>query len=176
MNLVTDFEKLDEHEDFRAQISSFRQRLDAVDNMSSRLRLEVEKERKQGQQYLAVIKDKTREIDKLMVALRTADDEASQERDRQHVLIARLRASVRLNRIRVFRVMLIVLSIFFGHCWLNLGDQTTCPDQAAPNGAKISKGGRSKNTTRRRIAHYRTRRSIQHSEISSPRHLRRERL
>ncbi|KAI0285770.1 hypothetical protein BGY98DRAFT_1092621 [Russula aff. rugulosa BPL654] len=87
------FEKLDEHEDFRAQISCFRQRLDVADNMSSRLRLEVEKERNQGQQYLAVIKDKTREIDKLMVALRTADDEASQERDRQHVLIARLRAS-----------------------------------------------------------------------------------
>jgi hypothetical protein len=53
----------------------------------------------------------------LVVALRTADDEASQERERQHVLIARLRASVRLNRICVFRAILIVLTKFFGHCW-----------------------------------------------------------
>jgi hypothetical protein len=113
MNLVADFERLDEHDVFRAQISSFRQRLDAVDNMSSILRLEVEKERDRGQQYLAVIQDKTREIDKLMLARRTADDEASQERERQHVLIARLRASVCLNRICVFVVMLIVLSIFW---------------------------------------------------------------
>jgi predicted RNase H-like nuclease (RuvC/YqgF family) len=138
MNLVTEFEKLDELEDFQARISSLEQRLDAVDNTSSRLLLEVERERNRAQQYLAVIEDKTREIDKLTVALRTADDEASQEREQQqlqHVLIARLRASVRLNRICVFRVMLIVLMtnflVTFG---LNSGNQTTCPDQAAPNG------------------------------------------
>lgn len=116
MNLVTDFERLDEHEDFRAQISSFQakitnleQRMDALDDRCSRLGLEVERERDRAQQYLGVIEDKTREIDKLTVALRTADDEASQERERQHVIIARLRASVRLNRICVFRLMLIVL-------------------------------------------------------------------
>jgi len=97
MRLVTDFERLDEHEDFHAIISSLEQRLDTQDNTCSRLRLEVGRERDQAQQYLAVIEDQTREIDKLVVALRTADDEASQERERQHVLIARLRASVRLN-------------------------------------------------------------------------------
>jgi hypothetical protein len=172
MNLVTDFERLDEHEDFRAQISSLVQRLDAVDKTSSRLLLEVERERNRAQQYLAVIGDKTRETDNLVVALRTADDEASQERERQHVLIARLRASVRLNRICVFRVILIVLTNFPVTVGLNLGNQTTCPDQAAPNGAQISKGGRSKNTTRGRISHYRTRRSLQQSEISPSRHLR----
>lgn len=154
MKLVTDFERLDEYEDLRAQISDYRQRLDAAENMSSRLQLELEDERNLEQQYLAVIEDKIREIDKLMAALRTAEDEASQERERQHVINARLRASVRLNRICVFRVMARRLIDPFGRCWLNLEHQTTCPDQAAPNGAQISKNGRSKNTTRRRISHY----------------------
>jgi len=172
MNLVTDFERLDEHEDFRAQISNLGQRLDALGNTCSGLLLEVEKERNRAQQYLAVIEVKTREIDKLMVALRTADDEASLERERQHVDIARLRASVRLNRICVFRVMLIVLTIFWVTVGLNLGNQTTCPNQAAPNGAQLSKGGRRKNTTRGRFSHSRTRRSIWQSEISPSRHLR----
>jgi hypothetical protein len=123
MNLVTDFERLDEHEGFRAQISSFRakitnleQRTDALDDRCSRLGLEVERERDRAQQYLAVVEDRTREIDKLTVALHTADDEASQEREQQHVIIARLRASVRSNRICVFRLMLIVLKKI-GHCW-----------------------------------------------------------
>ena len=136
MNLVTDFERLDETEDFRAQISSCRakitnleQRMDAVDDRCSRLGLEVERERDRAQQYLGVIEDKTREMDKLTVALRTADDEASQERERQHVIIARLRASVRLNRICVFRLMLIVLNLKkLVAVGLNLGYQTTCPD------------------------------------------------
>lgn len=97
MNLVTDFERLDEHEDFRAQISSLGQNVESLNNTCSRLLLEAEKERNQAQQYFAVIAGQTREIDNLVVALRTADDEASQERERQHVLIARLRASVRLK-------------------------------------------------------------------------------
>jgi hypothetical protein len=113
MNLVTDFERLDGHEDLRALISSLEQRMDAMDNMCSRLEREAEKERNQTQQYLSVIEDQTRELDKLRVALRTVEDEASQERERQHVLIARLRASVRFyNRFCVFRVMLIVLMKF----------------------------------------------------------------
>jgi chromosome segregation ATPase len=95
MNLVTDFERLNGHEDLRALISSLEQRMDAMDNRCSRLEREVEKERNQTQQYLSVIEDQTRELDKLRVALRTVEDEASQERERQHVLIARLRASVR---------------------------------------------------------------------------------
>lgn len=98
MNLVTDFERLDDHENARAQISILEQRQDALENECSRLALEVEKKHNQAQQYLAVIEDKTREIDKLTVALDTAGDEASQERKQQNVLIARLRASVRLNR------------------------------------------------------------------------------
>jgi chromosome segregation ATPase len=132
--MIPDFERLDEHEGFRAQISRFRtivtnleQRMDALDDRCSRLDLEVEKERNQAQQYLGVIEDKTREIDKLTVALRTVDDEASQEQERQHVLIARLRASVRSNRICDFRVMLMILTNFFVTVGLNLGYQTTCP-------------------------------------------------
>jgi hypothetical protein len=160
MNLVTDFERLDEREDLLDQISRHGQRLDALDNTCSRLLLEVEEERSQTQQYIAVIEDQRREIDKLAVTLRTADDEASQERERQHVLIARLRASVRFNRICVLRVMPIVLTNLLIAVGLNLGYQTTCPDQAAPNGARISKDGRTKNTTRGGISHHRTTRSI----------------
>jgi chromosome segregation ATPase len=125
MTLVTDFEKLDEHEGFRAQIfrfqaqmSGFEERMDALDNRHSRLQLEVEKERNQAQQYLAVIEDKTREIDRLTVALRTADDEASQEQERQHVLIARLRASVRFkSNLRLPRDARRLKLEFFGHRW-----------------------------------------------------------
>lgn len=142
MTLVTNFERLDEHDDLRARVSSLEQRLDAMDNRCSKLELAVEKKGNQIQQYLAVIEDKTREIDKLTVAIRTTDDEASRERERQHVQIARLRASVRLNRIYFFCVMLIILTNFWVTDGLNLGDQTACPDQAAPNGAQISKGGR----------------------------------
>jgi len=97
MNLVTDFESLNKHEDFRALISRLEQRVDTMDNTCSRFEREAEKERNQTQQYLTVIEDQTRELDKLGVALRTANDEASQERERQNVLIARLRSSVRLN-------------------------------------------------------------------------------
>jgi chromosome segregation ATPase len=130
MNLVTDFERLDEQENLQAQISSledqfssledqFSSRWDALDNRCSRLEQELEKERNQGQRYLTVMEGQTREIDKLTVALRTVNDESSQEQARQHVVIARLRASVRLNRIFVFfHVMLIVLTnLFLGHCW-----------------------------------------------------------
>ena len=98
MNLVTDFERLDEQENFRALISSLEQRVDTMDNACSRLMRASEEERNQTQQCLTVIEDQTRELDKLGVALRTAEDEASQERERQqrqHVIIARLRASVR---------------------------------------------------------------------------------
>jgi cell division FtsZ-interacting protein ZapD len=115
MNLATDFERLDEYEGLRAQISSYQQRLGVVDILSSNLLVEVDRERNRAQQYLAVIEDKTREIDKLAVALRTADDEASQERERQHVLIARLRASVRLKS-RLPRDAH-RFDNFFYHCW-----------------------------------------------------------
>jgi chromosome segregation ATPase len=101
MNLATDFERLEGLEDktfgLQAQFSSLEQHIDVLDNRHSRLLLEVEEERKQAQQYLAEIEDKEREIDKLKVALRTADDEASQEQERQNVIIARLRASVRFE-------------------------------------------------------------------------------
>lgn len=95
MNLVTDFERLDGHDNLRARFSSLEQRMDNLGDTCSRLLLEAEEERNQAQQHFAVIDDQKREIEKLAVALRTADDEASQERERQHVLIARLRASVR---------------------------------------------------------------------------------
>jgi hypothetical protein len=169
MNLVTDFKRLDEHEDFRAQISSLGQSVESLDNTCSRLLLEAEKERNQAKQYLAVVASQTREIDNLVVALRTADDEASQERERQHVLIARLRASVRLKS----NLRLPPDAHRLDEFLVTLGNQTTCPNQAAPTGAQISKGGRSENnTTRGRISHHRTRRSVQQSEISPSRHLR----
>ncbi len=100
MNLVADFAKLDEFEEFRVQISRLEQRMEDLEmlkNTRSGLLLEVEKERNRAQQYLAVVEDKTREIDKLIVALRNAQDEAEEEREQQHVLIARLRASVCFN-------------------------------------------------------------------------------
>jgi septal ring factor EnvC (AmiA/AmiB activator) len=120
MNLVADFAKLDEFEEFRVKISSLEQRMEDLEmlkNTRSGLLLEVEKERNRAQQYLAVVEDKTREIDKLIVALRTAQDEAEEERERQYVLIARLRASVCFNRTRVFRIRMIVSFENFGHFW-----------------------------------------------------------
>lgn len=106
MDLFTDFERLDELDHIEAELTSIRQRCVVVDKMSSRLQRALEDQRIQLGDYLVAIEHKTREIehkteeiDRLTVALRTADDEASQERERQHVLIARLRASVSLNRI-----------------------------------------------------------------------------
>ncbi len=114
MNLVPDFERLDHYEDFLAQISSIEKRMEALEKTSSGHQLEVEKERNRAQQYLAVVEDKTQETVRLTTALRTADEEAKEERKRQHVLIARLRASVRFNRISIFRVILTILLNFLG--------------------------------------------------------------
>ena len=62
--------------------------------MCSRLLLEIKNECDRVQQYMDKLDDKTREIEKLTMALRDAEDEKEQEWDRQQVLVARLRASV----------------------------------------------------------------------------------
>jgi hypothetical protein len=45
--------------------------------------------------------DKTREIERLTMALRDAEDERDRDRDRQQVLVARLRASVCSTKSRI---------------------------------------------------------------------------
>jgi len=57
--------------------------------MRSRLLLGIENERNRGQKYMDKFDDKTREVERLTMALCDAE-----ERERQQVLVAHLRASV----------------------------------------------------------------------------------
>ena len=75
-------------------MSSFEQRMAGFDEECSRLLLEIENERDRVQQYMDKLDDKAREIERLTMALRDAEDEKEREQERQQVLVARLRASV----------------------------------------------------------------------------------
>ena len=66
----------------------------SLDETYSRLSLEIESERDRVQQYMDKLDDKTREVERLTMALRDAEDEKDRDQDRQQVLVARLRASV----------------------------------------------------------------------------------
>jgi len=94
LRLVPDFERLEICKGLQEKMSNFERRMTGFDEMCSRLLLEIENERDRGQQYMDKLDDKTREIEKLTMALRDAEDEKERERDRQQVLVARLRASV----------------------------------------------------------------------------------
>jgi len=75
-------------------MSNFEQRITGFDETCSRLLLEIENERDRVQQYMDKLDDKTREVERLTMVLHDAEDEKERERDRQQVLVARLRASV----------------------------------------------------------------------------------
>jgi len=94
LRLVPDFERLEICKGLQEKMSNFERRMTGFDEMCSRLLLEIENERDRVQQYMDKLDDKTREIEKLTLALRDAEDEKERERDRQQVLVARLRASV----------------------------------------------------------------------------------
>lgn len=94
LRLVTGFERLENYKGIREKISNLEQRLTVFEEMSPRLQLEVENERDRVQRCMVKLDDKTREIERLTMVLRDAEDEKERERERQHVLVARLRASV----------------------------------------------------------------------------------
>jgi hypothetical protein len=136
------------------EINEARSRLD---EKCSRLLLEAKEERSQARQYAERLENKTREIQKLTVALRNADDEAEQERERQRILVSRLRASVCFNRICIFRVMPIGLLKILGTAGglRNLGDEISCSSQTAQTGTQISKRGSDyKTAARGGISHH----------------------
>jgi len=93
---VTDFERLETCKDLQEKVFTIERRLTGFEETCSRLLLEIENERDRGQQYMDKLDDKTREIERLTMALRDAEDEQDRDRDRdrQLVLVARLRASV----------------------------------------------------------------------------------
>jgi len=94
LRLVADFEQLELCKNFQDKLSGFEQRMRALDQYCSRLRLDVESERVRVQQYMNKTEDQRLKIEELTMALRDANDKREQEREREHVLIARLRASV----------------------------------------------------------------------------------
>ncbi|KAH9995497.1 hypothetical protein BJV77DRAFT_222342 [Russula vinacea] len=101
LRLVTDFEQMDQ---CREEKSSLEQRMEVLEEFRgrcSRLQLEVERQRSQAQQYANRLEGKSREIERLTTALRNVDDDVKQERERQDVLIARLRASEVKHRAQV---------------------------------------------------------------------------
>jgi hypothetical protein len=164
LRLVRDLELLDGVKDLRDSILSMEQRINVLDEARSRkdeaysrLLQEAEKERSQARQYADKLEDNTREIQRLTVALRNADDEAKREQERQHVLVSRLRASVCFNRIYTFRVMPIgVLDFFWGTAgFRNLGNEIPWSGQTAQKEPRISRGGSHyKTTARGGISHY----------------------
>ena len=94
LSLVPYFEQLDQCEELRKTVTDLQQRMDVVDQTCARHHLEVEKERKQAQQYFHMLKDKDQEIAELRMALRRVEDENKWERQRHHTALAHLRASV----------------------------------------------------------------------------------
>ena len=94
LKLVTDFERLEICKGLQEKVSTFERRMTGLDERYTRLSLEIENERDRVQQYMDKLDDKTREVERLTMALRDADDEKERERERQQVLVARLRASV----------------------------------------------------------------------------------
>jgi chromosome segregation ATPase len=94
LRLVTGFERLENYKGIQEKISNLEQRLTVFEEMCPQLRLEAENERDRVEQYMVKLDDKTREIERLTMVLRDAEDEKERERERQHVLVARLRASV----------------------------------------------------------------------------------
>jgi chromosome segregation ATPase len=94
LSLVPYFEQLDRCEELRNAITGLRQRMDVLDQTSTSLRSEVEKERNQAQRYFHTLKDKDQEIAELRMALRRVEDENEWERQRHHTVLAHLRASV----------------------------------------------------------------------------------
>jgi chromosome segregation ATPase len=120
----------------REEKSSLEQRMEVLEEFRgrcSRLQLEVERQRSQAQQYANRLEGKSREIERLTTALRNVDDDVKQERERQDVLIARLRASVCFNRIFIFRV--IPIGFFLGTADRgDLGSETPRSGQTAQNG------------------------------------------
>ena len=94
LKLVTGFEQLETFKGLQEKVFTIERRLTGFDERCSRLLLEIENERDRGQRYMDKLDDKTREVERLTMALRDAEDEKQRERDRQQVLVARLRASV----------------------------------------------------------------------------------
>jgi len=94
LKLITDFERLETCKGIQEKVFTIERCLTGFDETCSRLLLEIENERDRGQQYMDKLDDKTREIERLTMALRDAEDEQERKRDRQQVLVARLRASV----------------------------------------------------------------------------------
>lgn len=101
LRLVADFERLEICKGLQEKMSNFERRMTGFDELCSRLQLEIENERDRAQQCMDKLDDKTREIERLTMALRDAEDERDRDRDRQQVLVARLRASVCSTKSRI---------------------------------------------------------------------------
>jgi chromosome segregation ATPase len=91
LRLATDFELLERCKDLRDRLSDIEQRVGGVEDKYSRLLLQLDDKCDEVQQCMDHLADKTKEIERLRMALRDAED----EKERQRGLIARLRASVR---------------------------------------------------------------------------------
>jgi len=91
---VTDFERLEICKGLQEKMSHLEQRMTGFDETYSRLLLEINNERDRVQRYMDKLDNKIREIERLTMALRDAEDQKERERERQQVLVARLRASV----------------------------------------------------------------------------------
>jgi chromosome segregation ATPase len=92
--MVPYLERLDRCEELQNDVASLQQRTNLLDQTCAALHLEIKQERDRGQQYFNSSEDKNREIAELRMALREINDENQRERQRHHVVLARLRASV----------------------------------------------------------------------------------
>ena len=90
---VTDFERLEICKGLQQKMSNLEQRMTGFDETYSRPLLEINNERDRVQRYMDQLDDEI-QIDRLTMALRDAEDQKERERERQQVLVARLRASV----------------------------------------------------------------------------------
>jgi len=100
LRLVTDFERLEICKGLQEKMSTFERRMTGLDETCSRLSLEIENERNQVQQYMDKLDDKTREVERLTMALRDAEDEKDRDQDRQQASARRLSIGWHIQEIK----------------------------------------------------------------------------